>query len=243
MKKLLLTVLVLFVGTGVNLVSAFEEADVITQLQKSFPMIVIEKVSPSPVSPLVEVLTETGDLFYFEPKTAKVILGEILSSEGENLTRKRKEAIAAARVKALPLHEAIQIGNGKHVVIEFVDPDCPYCRRGEAFFESRTDITRHVFLYPIPELHPDAERKSRYILCADDQVAAYHEVMAGKLDKMTNPVFETCKDAKTLALLEKHKNIARQLGVRGTPAFWVNGHAVQGGLNIPEILNRLNKDS
>ncbi len=242
-KSIKILVLCLLLGVQVIPGFAMTDAEVKAQFQQSFPMLRIERISPSPLSDLFEILTDKGDLFYFSPKTAHVVVGEILTSKGKNITKERKQEIAAARIASLPLDNAIKIGDGKHRVIEIVDPDCPYCRKGEVFFEARTDVTRHIFLYPVPELHPDAERKSRYILCAEDREKAYKEVLSGKLDQLTNPIFEPCNDQKTLELLAKHKKIAEQLGGRGTPAFWVNGYAVQGGLNIPELRRLLKNPS
>jgi thiol:disulfide interchange protein DsbC len=55
--------------------------------------------------------------------------------------------------------------------------------------------------------------------------------MNGQLDGKAVPA---CSDAKAEALLREHKDLGTKLGVRGTPAFWVNGQYVAGA-NIPAI--------
>ena len=132
-------------------------------------------------------------------------------------------------IENLPLDKAVKIGNGKHKVIEITDPDCPFCRKGSKFFANRSDVTRYVFFFPLA-MHPDAEPKAMYILGADDQVEAYERVMQGELDG--KPVPAPTKAARDL--LEEHKRIAVQLGVNGTPRYWINGVSVSGA-NIQKI--------
>jgi thiol:disulfide interchange protein DsbC len=64
--------------------------------------------------------------------------------------------------------KSITIGSGAKTVFEFTDPDCPYCRKASKYFEGRTDVTRHVFFYPLPR-HPKAKDKAQYILSQDER--------------------------------------------------------------------------
>jgi hypothetical protein len=66
-------------------------------------------------------------------------------------------------------------------VVEYTDPDCPFCRKGSEFFRNRRDVTRYVFFNPLP-MHPQAREKAQYVLSAQDKAKAYEEVMSGKLD-------------------------------------------------------------
>ena len=131
-------------------------------------------------------------------------------------------ALSAAGAQ-MDLTKALKIGSGKTVVVEFTDPDCPYCRKGAAFFLNRRDVTRYIFFTPLP-MHPQAGEKARYILSVPDKAKAYEEVMSGRLDgrKLTGITGEGTK------LLEEQMAIAREAGVESTPTFIICGRIVQG---------------
>ena len=124
---------------------------------------------------------------------------------------------------ALDLDKAVKVGNGKTVVIEFTDPDCPYCRKGSAYFHNRSDITRYIILNPLP-MHPNAREKAEYILSSRDKAKAYEEVMSGKLDGK-KPEAVSKEGAK---LLEEHKAMAREEKAGSTPTYLIYGRVIQG---------------
>jgi len=55
----------------------------------------------------------------------------------------------AKLAKTLPLEKAVKIGDGKKVVIEITDPDCPFCRTASEYFSKKTDVIRYVFFAPL----------------------------------------------------------------------------------------------
>jgi len=158
------------------------------------------------------------------------VFGEIWTKDGRNITAEKRAGLAAAKLKDVPLDKAVKIGNGRNKVIEFTDPDCPYCRKAAAFFKGRDDVTLYVFFFPLP-IHKDAQAHARYVLCAADKAHALEEVMSGQLDGKEAPA---CPDKKADALLGEHMDLGTKLGVRATPAFWINGQYVAGA-NIPAI--------
>ena len=96
------------------------------------------------------------------------MFGEIWTKDGRNVTAEKRARIAAAKLKDVPLDKAVKIGNGRNKVIEFTDPDCPYCRKAAEFFKGRNDVTLYVFFFPLP-IHKDAQAHARYVLCAADK--------------------------------------------------------------------------
>ena len=88
-----------------------------------------------------------------------------------------------ASASDIDLSKALVIGNGPKKVIEFTDPDCPFCRKASAYFHNRHYITRYVFLNPLT-MHPNARPKAQYILSGRDKARLYHEVMSGMVDRM-----------------------------------------------------------
>ncbi|KJU84357.1 protein-disulfide isomerase [Candidatus Magnetobacterium bavaricum] len=191
---------------------------------KLFPKVKPETVIETDMKGVYEVVVGS-DIAYFHPDTGILILGELRSKDGKMLTRDRKSAISASKVKDLPLDKAVKIGKGKNTVIEFTDPDCPFCRKLSEFLTKRDDITRYVFLFPLVQLHPKAMDKSKYILCSEDKGKALEEVMAGKHD---DDKFEVCKDEKVEKALTENLELGASLGINGTPYLVVNGEVVQG---------------
>lgn len=208
------------------------------QLSQILPNTTIDGFEPTPIPGLFEV-TAGDQIFYFSP-TGHLVFGEIWSKDGRSLTAERREQVIAEKLKRLPLQKALTIGNGPHKIIEFTDPDCPFCRKVDAFFTKRSDVTRHIFFYPIKELHPKAADKANFILCSDDQEKALKEIFTGKWDKTSlPPLANDCQ--KTL--LDEHLQLGGMLGVRGTPSIWVDGIRIKGAdLNaITALLDKKTK--
>jgi thiol:disulfide interchange protein DsbC len=231
------------VSVGGGLVSARAEspqndvktAPVKEALKKGFPHLQALSINETPIKGLYEVEAGTN-IIYFYPEKDLLVFGEIWTKDGTNITAEKKTQLAAAKLRDMPLDKAIKIGNGRNTVIEFTDPDCPYCRKASAFFKGRGDVTLYVFFFPLP-IHKEAEAHARHVLCARDKSLALEEVISGQLDGKGVPA---CNDPKADALLWEHKELGNKLGVRGTPAFWINGQYVTGA-NIPAIESLLNQ--
>ncbi|MSN27329.1 MAG: thioredoxin fold domain-containing protein [Geobacter sp.] len=124
----------------------------------------------------------------------------------------------------LDLGKAITIGNGPKTVIEFTDPDCPFCRKAAKYFEGRGDVTRHVFFFPLPR-HARAKEKAQFILSQMNRAEAYHEVMSGKMDSVSR--FEGIT-AKGIKLQEEQLETAKNHKIDSTPTFMINGRIIEG---------------
>lgn len=202
-------------------------------LKKAFPQIKIDSVTASDITGLYEIVSGQ-EIFYFYPEKDLLLVGEIRTLTGQNLTGDKKIALKAKvqekaleKLKDLPLNKAIKVGNGPKAVIEFTDPDCPYCRRASEALKGRTDITRYVFLTPMA--HPNAITKVYYVLSSKDQEKAYHEMMEGK------PVPANAEYSKEIkAQADEYMDLARSLGIDGTPTFYINGQQIVGA-NMEKI--------
>lgn len=128
-----------------------------------------------------------------------------------------------ANATNLEFSKSITIGNGPKTVVEFTDPDCPYCRKASKYFEGRSDVTRHIFFYPL-SIHPKAKEKVQFILSQQDKAKAYHMVMSGTLDRRLN--FET--NSRGIKLQEEQLDIARKNNIDSTPTFLINGRIIEG---------------
>lgn len=128
-----------------------------------------------------------------------------------------------ASASEIDFSKAIQIGSGPKTVVEFTDPDCPFCRKASKYFEGRTDVTQYVFFKPLAR-HPRAKEKARFILSMPDKAKAYHDVMSGRMDSA--PLLASSPEG--IKLQEEQFEIARKAKVDATPTFMINGRIIEG---------------
>jgi thiol:disulfide interchange protein DsbC len=143
--------------------------------------------------------------------------------------------IRPAAAAEIDFSKAIQIGSGPKTVVEFTDPDCPFCRKASKYFEGRPDVTRYVFFKPLPR-HPRAKEKVRFILSMTDKVKAYHDVMSGRMDSV--PVLASSPEG--IKLQEEQFEIAKRTKVDSTPTFIIYGRIIEGfdPKRIEEVLGK-----
>ncbi|GFO56927.1 protein disulfide-isomerase [Geomonas sp. Red276] len=191
-------------------------------LREAFPQVpTVDAVLPSEIPGVYEI--DSGqNVFYYYPEKQLVIIGEMVGKDLKSKTAERRGALSARLVKDLPLDKAVKVGDGKKTVIEFTDPDCPYCRKAYEYFTKRNDVTQYIFFSPLA--HPQAITKVEYILGADNKVQAYDSMMLGQeIPAGAKPPTEAVK-----ALAQEHLALARKMGVQGTPTFYINGQQVVG---------------
>jgi thiol:disulfide interchange protein DsbC len=131
--------------------------------------------------------------------------------------------IHPAAAAEIDVSKAISIGSGPKTVVEFTDPDCPFCRKASMYFEGRRDVTRHVFFYPLAR-HPKAREKAQFVLSMPDKARAYHDVMSGKMDTIPIPA----ATPEGVRLQEQQVEIAKKAKVDSTPTFMINGRIIVG---------------
>ena len=193
---------------------------------KEIASINVEAVEKSPIEGIYEIVANKGSIvFYYAPKSELIIFGEIYDKNKKSLTQEKRDQLQSNKLTDIPLDKAIKIGTGKNKVIEFTDPDCPYCRQAAEYFKNK-NVTKYVYLIPITQLHPKAEEKAKYILAAEDKVKAYYEVMSGAKDKDDLSSQKISQDVNDM--YQAQQSIGNKIGITGTPAFWINGKYVPG---------------
>jgi thiol:disulfide interchange protein DsbC len=129
----------------------------------------------------------------------------------------------AATASNIDFSKAIVIGSGPKQVVEFTDPDCPFCRKAAKYFAGRSDLTEYIFFWPLPR-HPKAREKAQFVLSQHDKVKAYHDVMSGKLD--SQQAFAITPAG--IKLQEEQYEIAKKNKVTSTPTFMLFGRIIEG---------------
>jgi thiol:disulfide interchange protein DsbC len=229
-KTVLSTLLIIIVLTGLMASAALGAATVAKpeeSLKKVYPQLVYESIEPTDIPGLYEV-TAGQNVIYYYPEKDYLFIGDIYVPPGKSLTAEKRSALTAKLLKTIPLEKAVKVGNGKKVVIEFTDPDCPYCKKVSEFFKNRTDVTRYVFFSPFA--HPQAAGKIHYILAAADKEKAYKEMMLSA--NPPQPKGDYSEAVKSLA--QEHMALAQKLKVQGTPTMFVGEKQVVGA-DIPQL--------
>ena len=221
MKKfLMLLVGTLFLFPGC---SSAQTASPEEQFKKSYPKNTYETFTATSTKGVYEVYNGQ-QVYYYLPEGDVILLGNIISKDGKNLTEVSILKRMATKLAKLPLDKALKIGSGKTDIVEFIDPNCHYCRLSFDFFTGRKkDVTLYVFFHPLSQ---DAANKIRHIFCAADKIQTYEDVLSGKLD--ANAQLNLCSDKEAEALIRTHQEAAMQIGIRATPLFYIKGQVVPG---------------
>ncbi|MDD2735429.1 MAG: DsbC family protein [Desulfuromonadaceae bacterium] len=199
-------------------------------LRAGFPQVKsIDSMTPSDIPGVWEVVSGSNVIFYYYPAKDLIIIGDILGKDLKPKSEERKAILAAKAAEAmekvareLPLDKALKIGEGKHVVIEFTDPDCPFCWKLAEYFTKRPDVTQYVFFSPIKA--PGSITKIQFILGAKDKVRAYDSIMlAHEIPETSEPATEA-----TQSLSLEHVALSEKVGIRITPTIFIDGRLVTG---------------
>jgi thiol:disulfide interchange protein DsbC len=209
-----------------------DEASVKKAVEAAYPKFKVESVTKTGYAGLYEVFM-AGQILYTDEKMSFLIAeGRLVDPKTKkDITGERLEELTKIDFSSLPLEQAIKVvkGNGSRKLVVFSDVDCPYCKRLEQNELSNiTDVTVYTFLYPIQQLHPDAEAKSRSIWCSNNRVKAWEDwILRNQLPKSTG----TCE-----VPLEKVGELARKIGVTSTPTLiFSDGKRMLGSQPYKEI--------
>jgi thiol:disulfide interchange protein DsbC len=206
-------------------------------LVERLPGIRIESVTKLPQLELYEVVSNGNRIFYSDAKGEFALIGNLVDLKTRvNLTQERQEELNVVDFAALPLDKAIVKvkGDGSRKVAVFSDPDCPFCKRLERELMKVSDVTVYLFLFPIPQLHPDATRKARAVWCAADPGKAWDALML----EGTEPAAAAADCQDPIAEVAK---LADAVGIQGTPGLvFTSGKLVPGAISSKEIEEHLN---
>ncbi len=148
-------------------------------------------------------------------------------------------------------------------IVEYSDFECPYCARGadtlnlvlDQYGDQVSFVFRH---YPLP-FHEHAQMAAQAASCAGDQgeFYAYHDLLFANTSALTEEdlneyarktglnkkSFATCltsqKHAETVSL---DLAAGQQLGVTGTPAFFINGRPLLGAQPLEAFVKVIDEE-
>lgn len=225
--------LVTAVAVGFPIARAGEVEDQLrATLTERMPGAKIDSITKLPHLELYEVVFNGSRLFYVDPSGQFALFGSLVDLKARtNLTEERQSELNVVDFAKLPLDKAIVKvkGDGSRKLAVFTDPDCPYCQRLERELSSVSNVTLYIFLFPIPQLHPDAERKARAVWCSADKVKAWDDLMLERKEPLAAAA--DCKDP--IADIAK---LAEQFKIHGTPGLiFPSGRLVPGAIPAQQI--------
>lgn len=178
----------------------------------------------------------SNEVVYFSPTAEVMIFGQMYNKNGINLTDQAKQIWQGNRINKLDISDALIIGGGSITIIEFSDPDCPFCKSFDSWVNNRSDITRKIIFTPIASLHPNAHKDAVHILCSDDKALALKQIFNNEIDYKD---MLGCKAGRELLI--KHQAIAKAFGVSATPTLIINGILIQGfnKAKIEQLINNI----
>ena len=135
-----------------------------------------------------------------------------------------------ASCSSQPIKDAFTLvrGNGQRKMAVFEDPNCGYCKRFERDLQKVDNVTVYLFLYPV--LGPDSVKKSQYIWCAKDRVAAWQDwMLRAQAAGAASAACDTGAIARNVELGRKYK-------ITGTPTLlFVNGARIPGAIDNARV--------
>jgi len=195
------------------------------QLHQSFANLQFEDFGPAPVKGPIFQASAGGRILYYAPQSDHLLFATIYDRSGVNLTALAQDASARRKLGQLDPAQALSIGPpGAPTVIEFTDPDCPYCRALDRFWAAKAAEGKHVRrqIYFVSGIHPQAASKAEHILCSKDQAGAFRATYAGEAPKP----LATCKEGA--ARVAKNAEAVKAMGISGTPTLILDGRVISG---------------
>ncbi len=230
------TVLIALVFMCLAPVAAADEAADKAAIRAALAGVDVSSIEPTPVSGLYEVVIGS-DVVYFSSDGRYVLQGELVDFKAQkSLTEVRRSGIRLKIVETLDESKMIVFKpeKVKHTVTVFTDIDCGYCRKLHSQMDqylAKGIEVRYMF-YPRSGPNSPSFHKAVSVWCADDRKQAL-------TDSKNNRAVpkKTCDNP-----INEHMQIARQLGLRGTPLIlFENGESTPGYVAPDQMARMLEK--
>jgi len=202
----------------------------------------VQKISPSPIEGLVELVTEQG-LFYATPDGNFLMQGRLYELGDDTVVNHTEEALAKVRIEGMEKFKDDMIiypaKDEKHVITVFTDITCGYCRQMHAQMSEYNDlgITIRYLAYPRAGIKNEMGQYSsgfndlRSIWCHEKPNEAMTKAKAGS--SVARRICDTPVEAEF--------NFGRQVGVNSTPTVIFENGMMLPGYRDPNTLMQIIK--
>ncbi|HUD90040.1 DsbC family protein [Sphingobium sp.] len=201
------------------------QAEAERQLHQTFTNLRFEDFGPAPVKGPIYEAYAGGKIIYFAPQSEHLLFATVYDRDGVNLTALAQEQRTSRRLKAIDPAKALAIGPvDAPTVIEFTDPDCPYCQALDRYWNAKLAEGKPVrrLIFFVSGIHPAAAAKAEHILCSPDREAAFRAVYSGQ----TPPVLRQCESGHDKVAADAE--LVAKVGVSGTPTLIADGTLISG---------------
>lgn len=203
-------------------------------LAKSMPSVQPTKISATAVDGLFEVIVGS-QVVYMSVDARYMIEGDLIDLKTkQNVTEDAKSVIRLAAIDELGTGKMLvyRPEKVKNVITVVTDIDCPYCRRLHSEIPDylKNDVeVRYIFM---PLKGSSDMKKTVSVWCAEDQQLALDIAKSGgEVDE------KSCENP-----IRDHLRLARDLGVRGTPAIILeDGQMLPGYVPFDKLVAELRK--
>jgi protein-disulfide isomerase len=195
-----------------------------------------------------------------------ILLGIALFTGGFGLFNRSNSAVDSSQRVKVPLGDdpITDAKNPKVLIVAFSDYECPFCGKAEPIIK---DIlakypAQVAYIFkdsPLVDIHPYAFGAAMAAECAKEQGKywEYHDTLFAHQDQLTvdnlkgyaqdlglnMTSFNFCLDTqKYKAHVENDMATARQVGVTGTPTFFINGIKVIGAQPESTFIDIINSE-
>ena len=195
-----------------------------------FPGVEISRIKPAPIPGLYEVMLGT-DVIYVSEDGRYILEGDLIDL-GDRVNLSEQERATARRqiLESIPASETIDFtpSNPEHTVYVFTDITCGYCRRFHRDMAELNDkgVAVRYLAFPRAGLGSEEFKEMESVWCAADPNSAItlakqgSEVIPAQCD---NPV-------------KRQYELGQSLGIRGTPAIYLEGGQELPGYVPPDTL-------
>ncbi len=218
---------------SVGLVQADDTTDRLQQqLATILPGLQMDSIAPSPLPGVYQVLYGS-QVLYISADGKIALQGRMIDvATRRDLTEPVLNTSRKAIVDGIPESEMIVFepagGKARFTLTTFTDIDCPYCRKMHAEIKQLTDsgVRVRYMLYPRAGVDSPSYSKAVSVWCAENQQEALTLSKAGK----------EIEDKQCANPVDRHMELARALGLRGTPMSLMEDGGVIGGYLQPEAM-------
>lgn len=209
--------------------------DKLTQaLAISMPNVKPTKISKTPVVGLYEVIVGS-QVVYMSDDARYMIEGDLFDLKTKrNVSEEAKSSIRLSAIEELGATNMLIYKPEKveNTITVITDIDCPYCRRLHAeipdYMKNNVEV-RYIFM---PLKGAADIKKTVSVWCAEDQQQALDIAKAGG-----DVEDKTCKNP-----IKDHLQLARDIGIRGTPAIVLeSGEMLPGYVPYDKLIAELRK--
>jgi len=195
------------------------------QLRQTFTNLTFDEFGPAPVKGPIYQASAGGRILYYAPESDHILFATVYDKNGVNVTALAQSARAQKQLSAIDPAKALVLGPaGAPTVIEFTDPECPYCQALERYWLSKAAEGKPVrrLVYFVSGIHPQAAAKAEHILCSSNPASAFQAMYGSAAPSRLT----TCPKGHTK--VADDATLVAKIGITGTPTLILDGKLVSG---------------